>query len=267
MFSFAEENRGSLVDFFSEAVQSRKKSILHPEGSKLFAWVADQEEQKRLRALCPAINDVQPCAGIHAEAYLLDDCVVKTNVFDEFYRDGQMSWLKWCIQHQDNPLVPRMSFLMVDEATERFLTVMERLVPHAGFENHSFREDIDCALKAAFERVGAGPAFRRELARFEREALLAIQELMMDLVHLDPEEDAELIEVLNGHIAEHRQTVRYVNELSQFQFKLGRQHRRYFKQIQNKFHAARSIGQIIDVHAFNWMLRPNSEHVILDPIN
>ena len=267
MFSFAEENRGSLMEFFSETVRSRRESILHPEGSKLFAWVADKKEQARLRALCPAINELEPLTGIHAEAFMLDDCVVKTNVFDEYYRDGQMTWLKWCSQHQDNPLVPRMSFLMVDEETERFITVMEKLVPHSGFEQHSFREDIDTALKNAFQRTGAGPAFRRELVRFEQDALAAIRELLLDMDHLDREEDQELIDILNGHIDEHRQTILYVHELSQFENHLARTHRFHFRQIARKFHAARSVGQVIDVHGFNWMLRSNGDYVILDPIN
>lgn len=267
MFSFAEENRGSLVDFFSQTIASRKESILHPDGSKLVAWIADSKEQQRLRALCPVLNDITPLTGIHAEAFVLANCVVKTNLFDEFYRDGQMSWLKWCSSHQDNPLVPRMSFLMVDEDTERFITVMEKLVPHSGFEHHSFREDIDTALKNAFQRVGAGPAFRRELARFEREALAAIQELIIDINHLTQGEDDELIEILGGHVEDHCQTVRYVHELNRFEFTLSKSHRRFFKQIHRKFHAARTIGQVIDIHGFNWMMRPNGDHVILDPIN
>lgn len=268
MFSFAEENRACLLEFFTEAVQSRRNSILHPGGTQLLSWIDDEAESNRLRCLLPVLTrSLDHCTGIHAEAYIFDNAVVKTNVFDEFYHDGQTSWLKWCLSHQCNPLVPRLSFLIIDEETERYLAVMERLVPHSGFEYHSFREEIDGALKSLFQAAGAGPAFRRELGRYEKESLLAIQELETDLEMMDPEEDGAIIDSLSTAVAEHRITIRYINELNQFDFRMKRTHRKHFKAIRNKFHAAKHDGRSIDVHGFNWMMRNNGEPVILDPIN
>lgn len=268
MFSFAEENGGSLMEFFQEAVRARKESILHPDGIQLQEWSSSIGERSRLLALCPRFSEaLDSFQGIHSDVFVFKDCVVKTNVFDQYFRDGQFTWLKWCLPRQHNPLVPRMSMLLVDDETERFLAVMELLEPHSGFTNHSFREDIDNALRMSFQRAGNGPAFRKKLIQFKRDAYMAIDELMMDISMLDVIEDSEMIATFQESIKEHQIALDYINQLMNLNLRLTNQQRKHFRPIRNKFHAAASIGQVIDVHSFNWMLRPNGEHVILDPIN
>lgn len=268
MFSFVEENWGDLCAFFAAAVQARKDSILHPEGDKLEDWIKDDKEVDRLRGLCPSLaqtSDIQ--TGMHAEVYIFERYVIKTNVFGPHYHDGQMSWLKWAKNNQTNPLVPKLAFLLVDEATDRFLAVMERLTPHAGFEHHSYREEIDKALQLSMKRVGRGPAFRKLRARIAREAQEAINELSIDIEMLAESGDDDIVVVMQEALDEHRITIEYIQQLNTFDDVLNRTHRQFFKPIRNKFRAAEATGHQIDVHAFNWMYRSNREPVLLDPIN
>lgn len=262
------KTRDSLNLFFNEALTARKESIFKEDGCQLKDWLSNEDERKRLTSMCSWL-DKQPEVqnGIHATAYIFDHYVIKTNIFDPYYRDGQMSWLKWVNRNQTNPLVPRIQHLVVDEDTERFIVVMEKLEPHHGFKHHSFRKEIDCALKVAFEREGRFPALRRLLAEVKAEALLAIEELWIDVSMLDTEDDVELIDMMRKAIDEHHQTVLYIEQVQQFGYKLNTTYRQHFRAIKNKFVAAISIGQYIDVHSLNWMLRSNGEPVFLDPIN
>ncbi len=268
MFSFAEENGGSLMEFFQEALRARKEAILHPGGVHLQEWSSCKNERSRIMGLCPLFETATDTfQGIHSDVFLFDDCVVKTNVFDQYYRDGQYSWLKWCLSRQNNPLVPRMSMLLMDVETERFLAVMEKLEPHGGFEHHSFREDIDNALRESFQRLENGPAFRKKLLLLKRDAFMAIDELQIDISMLDAEEDQEMVETFSRSIDEHTKALRYIDELMNLNIRLSKQQRQHFRPILRKFKAATNIGQVIDVHSYNWMKRTNGEYVILDPIN
>lgn len=275
MSTLNDDHLAQLNFFFNETVISRRHSIVAAAESEnplqvLLDWVNDMNESARLRDLFPVLDEEHIISrGLHSTAYIYETCVVKTNVFDENFRDGQMSWLKWCNgnQNKHNPFVPKIMALYVDEETERFLVVMEKLEAHSGFEQHSFRMEIDDALKEAFRRPGRWPALRKVMAVIRNEIAISSLELVKEIAQLDPVEDDEMIDILKQSLAEHQITLRYINELKAFDARITDHDRYFFKAVMNKLYAAATVGQVIDVHAFNWMKRQNGDFVLLDPIN
>lgn len=264
----SQKDKERLALFFAEAISARRQSIFNELGCRLASWIADSEERTRLVNFIPNLMESEKIeSGLHADAYMFDDYVIKTNVFDPFYRDGQMSWLKWASRNQTNPLVPQIHYLMIDEETERFVVVMERLIPHAGFEDHSFRQEINEVLRDTFLSDGRFPLLRKTLNTIKFEATEAIGELNTDIAMMDSEEDAEMIQYLVTAMVDHERTVRYIDEIVAFGHRLNRTHRIHFRAIRNKFMASMTFGQVIDVHSYNWMLRRNGDPVFLDPIN
>lgn len=268
MRSFVEMNGACLKDFFTEAMRARRASCAGPDG--MDKWAADGEAHSSLiNSFSPILstsNDV--VRGIHASAYLFNGCVVKTNVFGGFAYDGQRMWLEWCAAHQDNPLAPKIEMLLVDPDTDRFLVVMERLVRHSGFKIHSFREEIDTALRESFEVGGRHKSFMKAMEAVRVNSKLAIAELESDMDYVVNElNDHECAAELRTSIENHHHALKYVDELVALWRTLTTTGAKHFAAVQDNWRACVDRGHIIDMHGVNWMLRGNGDQVLLDPVN
>lgn len=257
------------MEFFDAGLAQRRRASLHPASFKAWAYNLEKRwKRERLLRLCPSLACVTPVTGLHASAYLLDDCVVKTNMFSSYFHDGQMSWLEWCLQNQTNPLVPKVAFLHVDPATERYLVVMEKLKPHAGFEYTPFLKSMDNALVGRFRDFRSGPnAFLQEMQRIQQAIATEIQTTSEGMDCLDDVEDDELIAILQKDIAMLNTALNYHQQLLDLNDRISKAHLRHFMKMSVKFNEALAEGREVDVHSYNWMLRTDGTPVVIDPIN
>lgn len=265
MFSFADENRASLVGFFSAALAARKEAITGPADK----WTADEEQHQLLvNTHAPILQtSFSMLRGIHANAFLFEGCVVKTNLFGQYPHDGQCAWLDWCVKHQNNPLVPKIAFLVVDEETDRFLVIMEKLVAHSGFQNHEFREEIDVALKKTFIDNLGFFALAKKVKEIRANSMLAVEELRADIQLMREIEDEECERVLTESLTDHQITLSYIDQIEALWRTLTHECREAFTEVQRQWRSCTRKGHLIDLHSLNWMLRSNGEQVLLDPVN
>lgn len=269
MFSFVDENRASLVDFFAVALAVRKEATAGPVDN-LIKWSKDviSHDELIIKHAPILVSASDTFRGIHATAYAFDSCVVKTNLFGEWKFDGQCQWLQWCLQHQGNPLVPKIAMLLTDADTNRFLVVMERLVAHAGFQNHEFRKEIDEALRASFERNGGGFFnLAKTVKSVKANSLMAVEELRADIDLMKEIEDQVCEELLTEQLTNHQITLSYIEQLEALWRSLTHERKSEYAEIRQQFRTYVNDGHLIDLHSLNWMLRANGEQVLLDPVN
>lgn len=267
MRSFVEMNGASLTDFFNEALQARRVSGAGPDG--LSKWANDSQAHNVLiQSHSPVLTQANEVLyGIHARAFMYDDHVVKTNLFGGFHYDGGRIWLEWSARQQSNPLVPKIAMLLVDQETDRFLVVMERLTCHSGFEFHEHRGEIDTALKQSFLHKRGRKSLHRTLKDVRKESEAALVELNADLELVRELEDEDCEAQLLDSIHNHEITLRYVKELTALWDHLTHTGRSFFDDIRKHFDDAINRGHLIDVHCCNWMLRDDGQQVLLDPVN
>lgn len=254
------------MEFFAAALDRRREATLHPDG--IHSWLSNPTHQEHLLSMCPSIKNVRPRSGIHANAYMLDNYVVKTNVFGCFYHDGQMSWLEWCEQNQDNPLVPRLAFLALDQETERYLVVMEKLEEHAGFAPNTYMRDLDRALVQRFKEHDRGSLdFLISMNSIHTDISNDIAVIVGDMEHLDPVEDDEMYEHLADELQHLKQSLQYHQQLMALDHQITTTLKAHFNNVINKFKNAVGEGRVVDVHSYNWMVRADGSPVLIDPIN
>lgn len=269
MSSFARENEASLTDFFNGALQVREQFVLVAEG--LSAFSMDTKEQARLSELYAPIlsHPIQILKGIHAHAFVFDSCVVKTNLFGPYPQEGQRQWLEWCNAHQDNPLVPKVAFLITDEVSDRYLVVMERLECHSGFIQHEYRKDIDQCFVQSFRGrpMVSYPELSKALVDIKKNSELAVVELNADIQLMKEIDDKEVERQLETSLMEHKVALQYIKEIEIFWTSLRTVNRTNYSSIRSFWNTLVQKGHVIDLHGFNWMLRRNGEQVLLDPVN
>lgn len=264
MFSFVAENKHWLHDFFHTAVHHRKEA-LQREG--VCIWLASGAQAKLIEQTAPQIIKATSVhTGIHATAHIFDRCVVKHNIFGEYPKDGQADWLRWCEKNQHNPLVPKIGMLVTDPDTDRFIAVMERLSPHAGFEDHTYRYEIDTHLQHWMATFGRSKKFFKELKEYKRAIHESIAELHLDLAMLRADGDEEITLVLEASVNEHIVALQYIEQLIGLYKTIRADNRKHFLPIRGMLHKAKQVGRIIDMHSLNWMMR-SGQPVLLDPIN
>lgn len=263
--TFAIQYCDLLEQIFLEVVDARRE-FLKTHTRCDWAEEATKSLTTRFQTLFPV---QQVMEGLHALAFITEHCVIKTNLGGEPELDGQANWLRWCMKNQDNPLAPRISFLMCDKLSDRYLVVMERLEEHAGFD------DIDDAVRFEIDTGGLGRLFNPEvnirevksrLKELEVESRHAIVELECDISSLS-EEDDELKVILERGIVEHKLTISYIQDVVML-CKSSSKLKRHFTRVVNKLHAEIQKGSyLLDVHSLNWMKRKNGQYVLLDPLN
>lgn len=269
MSSFVRENEANLTNFFNESLLIRNNLVLVSDG--LSKWSNDKNEQVRLSdQYAPVLNQPnQVVRGIHAHAFIFDACVVKTNLFDAYHQEGSRQWLEWCANHQDNPLVPKLAFLLTDELSDRYLVVMEKLECHSGFLHHEHRKTIDENFVASFQRqpTTAYPALSKVLVDIKVNSQLAVVELKADIVLMKEIKDTAVEQELQINLMEHEIALRYIDEIETFWLSLRTVNSLNYDQIRSFWDTLVNKGHEIDLHGFNWMLRNNGEQVLLDPVN
>ena len=263
--TFAIQYCDVLEQFFTEVVSARREFLRHKTRAD---WSVQHLEPltERIKTMFPVERVME---GLHSVAFITEHCVIKTNLAGEPELDGQATWLRWCMKNQDNPLAPRVSFLMCDKHSDRYLVVMERLEEHAGFD------DINDQVRAEIDSGGLGRLFdpqvnirevKARLKELEVESRHAIYELQQDINSLT-EEDNELKEILERGIVENNLTIHYLRDVLTM-CKAHSKHKRHFTSVINKLCAEIKKGSyILDVHSLNWMKRKNGQHVLLDPLN
>lgn len=268
MTAFVQQNEASLTDYFNEGLVTRNKFVLVSGG---LGWSANNDEHSRLGArhapvLC---SPLQTLKGMHAHAFIFEDFVVKTNLFGQYHQEGQRQWLEWCKEHQGNPLVPKLAFLITDEQSDRYLVVMERLKCHSGFNHHEFRKDIDQSFVASFQRqpLTAYPALSSVLTDIKKNSLLAVVELKADLELMREIDDQVVERELQINLIEHQIALDYIEEIETFWLSLRTVNSNNYEQVRIFWDTLTNKGHEIDVHGLNWMLRHNGEQVLLDPVN
>lgn len=268
MTAFVQQNQASLTDYFCEALEARNKFVLVSDGSK---WSANHNEHNRLSDQhAPHLStSVQVIKGIHAHAFVFEDYVVKTNLFGPYPQEGQRQWLEWCNANQDNPLVPKLAFLITDEPSDRYLVVMEKLECHSGFIHHEYRKEIDTCFTESFRRqpMTAFPALTSALQDVKKNSMLAVVELEADIELMKEIDDQSVEHELKVNLLEHRIALQYINEIETFWTSLRTVNSANYNHIRSFWDGLSDKGHEIDVHSLNWMLRHNGEQVLLDPIN
>lgn len=268
MKAFVQENEASLTDYFHGALQARNNFVLVSDG---FKWSANHEEHKRLGDQhAPHLStSVHILKGIHAHAFVFEDYVVKTNLFGPYPQEGQRQWLEWCSVHQDNPLVPKLAFLITDEPSDRYLVVMEKLECHSGFHHHEHRKAIDTCFSNSFKRqpLTAFPALTKALQDVKKNSMLAVVELEADIELMKEIEDKVVERELEVNLLEHRIALEYIDEIETLWNSLRTVNSANYADIRSFWDTLSDKGHEIDVHSLNWMLRHNGEQVLLDPVN
>lgn len=269
MISFVRENSASLTTYFQQGLIAREVALMAAEDGVV--WATDTHKRDEL---CDAFAPVLKTAnnvltGVHAHAFVFDEVVVKTNLFGQYYYDGQRQWLEWAVKNQDNPLVPKVALLLSDEDSDRFLVVMERLSIHSGFHHHQFRKEIDSAFRTSFDRqpMTAYPKMSEELAAIKRNSLLAVTELKADIDLMVEIGDVEVEADLKINLLEHEMALQYIAEIETFWTSLRTVNSINYAKIRVFWDGLVEKKHDIDVHSLNWMLRSNGEQVFLDPVN
>lgn len=269
MNPFVRENSASLTTYFHKALEAREIALMSADSG--FEWASDAKERERLCSdFAPVLatsNNV--LTGVHAHAFVFDAIVVKTNLFGQYYYDGQRQWLEWCVQNQGNPLVPKIAMLLSDPDSDRFLVVMERLTIHSGFHHHTFRKEIDTAFRSSFDRqpMTAYPKLSEDLAAIKRNSTLAVAELKADIELMVEIGDAEVEADLKINLLEHEIALQYIEEIENFWTSLRTVNSVNYEKIRSFWDGLVDKKHDIDVHSLNWMLRSNGEQVFLDPVN
>lgn len=268
MTAFVQENGTSLTDYFSSALQARNNFVLVSDG---FKWSENHSEHKLLSDNhAPHLNNsTQVIKGIHAHAFVFDNYVVKTNLFGPYPQEGQRQWLEWCNAHQDNPLVPKLAFLITDEPSDRYLVVMEKLDLHSGFHYHEHRQRIDNLFKASFQDqpVAAYPVLSSALMDIKKNSEMAVVELTADIELMKEIDDLVVERELQVNLLEHQIAISYIEEIERFWTSLRTVNCVNYQNIRTFWDTLSVKGHMIDVHSLNWMLRDNGEQVLLDPVN
>lgn len=269
MTAFVQQNETSLTDYFSSALQARNNFVLVSDG--FTKWSENYSEHTRLSDQhAPHLNtSVHILKGIHAHAFIFDDYVVKTNLFGPYPQEGQRQWLEWCNAHQDNPLVPKLAFLITDEPSDRYLVVMEKLECHSGFHHHEYRKVIDTCFTDSFRQqpTAAFPALTSALQDVKKNSMLAVVELEADIELMKEIDDQEVEHELKVNLLEHMIALDYIDEIEKFWTCLRTVNCANYQNIRTFWDTLSVKGHIIDVHSLNWMLRHNGEQVLLDPVN
>lgn len=269
MNSFMRENEANLTRFFNESLLIRKGLVLVSDG--LTKWSSDKNGHAQLGAqYAPILGQCnQTITGIHAHAFVFDSVVVKTNLFGRYHQEGQRQWLEWCVKHQDNPLVPKVEFLLTDELSDRYLVVMERLECHSGFQHHEHRQVIDETFVASFRNqpATAYPELSKVLADIKVNSRLAVTELKADIDLMKEINDVAVEQELRVNLNEHEIALRYIDEIEMFWQSLTTVNSLNYDQIRSFWDTLTPKGHMIDLHGFNWMIRINGEQVLLDPVN
>ena len=263
--TFAEQHHVALISLFDKLLEERKEYLVTHTRCE---W-AEHSRQPMIDHLQSTLPIIATLEGLHSVAFMTKCCVVKTNLCGEPELDGQATWLRWCVKNQDNPLAPRISLLVFDKASDRYLVVMERLEEHTGFGN------IDAEVRYQIDTGGLGKLFspgvnvrrvKSELVALVDQSLHAIQELEVDINNLTPEDD-ELKEMFIRGIEEHRLSIVYIHDVLQM-CRITSRLTRHFKRVVNKLHSEIKKGQyLLDVHSLNWMKRKDGQYVLLDPLN
>lgn len=268
MMAFVQENGASLTDYFYESLHARNEFVLVSDG---FKWAANHEEHYRLSDQhAPHLNTpLHLLKGIHAHAFVFDDYVVKTNLFGPYPQEGQRQWLEWCSTHQDNPLVPKLAFLLTDEPSDRYLVVMEKLECHSGFYHHEHRMKIDNFFSSSFQRqpLTAYPALTSALVDIKKNSELAVVELEADIELMKEIDDKVVEQELKVNLLEHQIALQYIEEIETLWTSLRTVNCVNYDEIRSFWDKLSDKGHEIDVHSLNWMLRHNGEQVLLDPVN
>lgn len=268
MTDFVQQNVGGLTEFFYESLNARNEFISSVNG---YEWSVNHSEHKRLSELyVPHLNTTRTkLAGIHAQAYVFEDYVVKTNLFGQHPQEGQRQWLEWCQDNQDNPLVPKVAFLITDEPSDRYLVVMEKLACHSGFYHHERRKDIDRTLANSFLRqpLTAYPALTAILVDIKKNSELAVKELEADIELMHEINDKVVEQELKVNLLEHQIALQYIDEIECLWLSLRTVNSDNYNKIRSFWDTLCNKGHEIDVHSLNWMLRSNGEQVLLDPVN